>query len=289
MNTAQYLGDYEKSVTLKSKGTLFAKFCVQAPGEELPLVIDYNLLSIVYSGRKKIVTVHGEIEVGAGEAFFLAKGEYMSSKTLGDEAYTCVVVTFDDYVSAKLLSQMPPKDYSGANAEAKGIFKINQTPLITLCGESFRLLAQGQIEFSYELLELKLKETMLLLLDGEYSGSFVRFFLSSMLGKNDLGRFMEENFDKDISLADFARLSGRSLSVFKKDFKKIFKETPMKWLLGKRLERAKFLIESMDYAVGLAAYESGFKSHAHFCRCFKDKFHASPTLIVKTKTPTGKH
>lgn len=35
---------------------------------------------------------------------------------------------------------------------------------------------------------------------------------------------MESNYEKDLSLEEFARLSGRSLSGFKNEFKSIFDE-----------------------------------------------------------------
>ncbi len=42
----------------------------------------------------------------------------------------------------------------------------------------------------------------------------------------------------NIPLEKFATLTGRSISTFKRDFQAIFKETPNKWLIKKRLDLA---------------------------------------------------
>ena len=92
---------------------------------------------------------------------------------------------------------------------------------------------------------------------------------------------METNFEKDLTLEEFAKLSGRSLSGFKNEFKSIFGETPMQWILKKRVEKGIFLIQELRYDVGTAALSVGFKTHAHFSRVYKKQFNTNPSLIDK--------
>ena len=99
---------------------------------------------------------------------------------------------------------------------------------------------------------------------------------------------MESNFEKDLSIEEFAKLSGRSLSGFKSEFKSIFEETPMQWILKKRVEKGKFLIQELRYDVGTAALSVGFKTHAHFSRVYKKQFNTNPSLIDKQLNFTDK-
>ena len=92
---------------------------------------------------------------------------------------------------------------------------------------------------------------------------------------------METNFEKDLTLEEFANLSGRSLSGFKSEFKSIFEETPMQWILKKRVEKGKFLIQELRYDVGTAALSVGFKTHAHFSRVYKSHFNSIPSFTDK--------
>lgn len=54
---------------------------------------------------------------------------------------------------------------------------------------------------------------------------------------------MNDHFDRNLSLSEFARLSGRSISAFKQELKTVCGETPMKWFISKRVEQGGFLIK----------------------------------------------
>jgi AraC-like DNA-binding protein len=288
MNNAILLADYDQAKLVQTPSAIYAKYCSQSFGEELPLFINHNILSIVYSGQKKIMTQSGDFIVTKGEAFFLAKGQYVNSEIISENDYTSLVIMFDDHRTAKLFTQLPYKNYNTKKFSSSAMFKTQATPLIKLCADSIKLFIDHKTDYADEILELKLKEMMLLLLDSPYGESFMQYFMSSLLGKNDLKAFMEEHFDQNLSINEFAKLSGRSISAFKSEFKRTFGSSPMKWLLEKRLIHAKYLIEQMGYAIGQAAFVSGFKSHAHFSRSFREQFGSSPIQSVKLKNLSDK-
>ena len=62
-------------------------------------------------------------------------------------------------------------------------------------------------------------------------------------GRLDLEKFMQQNYKFNVSMERFAFLTGPSLSAFKRDFKTIFNKTPNRWLVKRRLQEARFLIE----------------------------------------------
>jgi transcriptional regulator GlxA family with amidase domain len=90
---------------------------------------------------------------------------------------------------------------------------------------------------------------------------------------------MEENYCYNLKLEEFARLTSRSLSAFKRDFQKIYNTTPGKWLTQKRLDHAMHLLTHLNRTVSETAFESGFENLAHFSRCFKQKFGMPPTAL----------
>ncbi|GKT29331.1 AraC family transcriptional regulator [Aduncisulcus paluster] len=55
---------------------------------------------------------------------------------------------------------------------------------------------------------------------------------------------MERYFNKNISLETVAELSGRSLSSFKRDFKKTFNTTPARWIRERRMSWAEQLLRN---------------------------------------------
>ena len=94
--------------------------------------------------------------------------------------------------------------------------------------------------------------------------------------KIDLMTFMEDNYVYDLSLAELARYTGRSLSSFKRDFKKVSDLTPEKWIICRRLEEAKRLLSQRKRRVGDVMLEAGFKDPAYFSRAYKKRFGYSP-------------
>ena len=94
--------------------------------------------------------------------------------------------------------------------------------------------------------------------------------------KIDIENVMLTNFQYDLKLEEFAKLSGRSLSVFKRDFNKLFNTTPYKWLKSKRLEYAKTLLLESELNINQIYFESGFINVSHFIESFKAAYKLSP-------------
>jgi len=90
---------------------------------------------------------------------------------------------------------------------------------------------------------------------------------------------MEANFFINLSLVEFARLCGRSLSAFKAEFKNIFQITPGKWLLEKRLEYSRYMLETSPMSIDEICMVSGFENRSHFNRAFKSKYHETAGKI----------
>ena len=92
----------------------------------------------------------------------------------------------------------------------------------------------------------------------------------------EIDAVMRNNFQYNLKLSEFAILCGRSLSSFKRDFKKQYNTTPSSWLRGKRLEYARTLLLQSDLNVNEICYECGFINSSHFIRSFKTKYNVSP-------------
>jgi AraC-like DNA-binding protein len=99
--------------------------------------------------------------------------------------------------------------------------------------------------------------------------------------KIDLQRFMLGNFYFNIPIESFARLTGRSLAGFKRDFLKTFGMPPRQWLQHKRLTEAKYLIETKKLKPSAIYLDVGFESLSHFSHSFKKKFGKTPTAYIK--------
>lgn len=102
--------------------------------------------------------------------------------------------------------------------------------------------------------------------------------------KIDLKDFMEKNFKSDMSMSEFARASGRSLSTFKRDFKRMSELSPERWLTDRRL-RAAIEMLRRGQRVTDTCFDVGFKNVSHFSAIFKRKFGVTPGDIRKGMRP----
>jgi AraC-like DNA-binding protein len=102
--------------------------------------------------------------------------------------------------------------------------------------------------------------------------------------KQDLEAFMLKNFHYNAPIEHFARLSGRSLSGFKREFVEIFDTSPATWLKNKRLSEAYYLIKQKRKKPQDIYLDLGFENLSHFYTSFKQKYGITPLGIhQKTK------
>lgn len=90
---------------------------------------------------------------------------------------------------------------------------------------------------------------------------------------------MQKNYKFNVNLERFAFLTGRSLSAFKRDFKKIFNETPNRWLIKRRLQEALFLIKEKKQRPTDIYIDLGFEDLSHFSFAFKKEFGISASSL----------
>jgi len=130
------------------------------------------------------------------------------------------------------------------------------------------------------LLNLKNKELIFLLLNLNPDLQNVLFNFDEP-EKVDLEDYMNRNYKYNLSLSQFSYLTGRSLTSFKRDFEKAFNKAPGRWLLDRRLNEARILIEKEGKKPIEVYLEVGFEDLSHFSFAFKKAFGASPKKITK--------
>jgi len=133
-------------------------------------------------------------------------------------------------------------------------------------------------KISKKLATIKTNEAIELLLNLKPSLKTFLFYFSDSY-KIDLEKFMLQNYHYNVPVEHFAKLTGRSLAAFKRDFSYIFQTSPRKWLQEKRLAEAYFLIQHKKRKPTEIYLEVGFENLSHFYTSFKQKFGVTPSSI----------
>lgn len=128
---------------------------------------------------------------------------------------------------------------------------------------------------SDEILKLKMTEGIYTILNTDVN-LYASLFDFIDPWKMDIMDFMEKNYMNDLSMAEMAYYTGRSLSTFKRDFKQYTDLTPQRWLIRRRLQAANELIRKGGKKVSEICYHVGFKNLSHFSKVYKDTFGVAP-------------
>ena len=98
--------------------------------------------------------------------------------------------------------------------------------------------------------------------------------------------YIREHFNDQISLDQVSRHCYVSPFHFSRLFKSIVGVPPHKYLLGIRLQHARFLLTNSCRPVTEIAFESGFQSLEHFTTGYRQQFRLSPTQERKANMKT---
>src|SRR5215203_5018862 len=127
------------------------------------------------------------------------------------------------------------------------------------------------------LLELKFKELVLSLLSNKKNDPFLSYLNQLSQDKHlSLEEVMLNNYTFNLTLQEYAKLACKSIPTFQRDFKRMFKDTPAKWVMKKRLALARELLENTSDSIAEIAFECGFENQTHFSRVFKEKVGKAP-------------
>lgn len=82
---------------------------------------------------------------------------------------------------------------------------------------------------------------------------------------------------EELEIREYAALTNTSLSTFKRKFKQIFDDTPARYIINKRLEKAAQLLKVTDKKVIEICYDCGFNDPSTFSKSFSKKYAQSPS------------
>lgn len=94
-------------------------------------------------------------------------------------------------------------------------------------------------------------------------------------------KYIEENVGEKIVINDLAKQTRWKSQHFQKLFKEYLGITPHKYIVNKKIEKAKTMLLDPDIQIIQISYELGFRSHSNFCRTFKTLIGHTPESFRK--------
>jgi len=253
--------------------------CSAAKKRDGEAIVHDHVLSYVITGEITFYHSGGTFTHGPGSIGLLRKNLLLKSvkiPAVDGTPFQSLNIFFD---------QSSLRKYSGqTDVIADGLYvgepAINMSQNIFLKGyfESILPYFMADVPLTATMAEMKTREGIELVLRHNSRLKNMLFDFSEPF-KIDLEVFMGQNYLYNVPMAQFARLSGRSLATFKRDFKKAFDDTPERWIKKRRLERAHFLIKEQHQAPVAVFNDVGFESLSHFSDAFKKFFGYNPSSL----------
>lgn len=242
------------------------------------IMFEHHMLVWFISGETKIIQADATYLFKKGDIFLIPRNQLATIINYPKDGQPHKTVVM--HLSVERLREF----YAKRNIKVKAlksskIFCFNNHPLLKSCLAS--LIPYFKMEnLPTDIASLKITEaiTILRTLDKGIDHVLANF---EEPGKIDITDYMEKNFMFNLPIEKFGYLTGRSLTTFKKDFKKAFNATPQRWLTQKRLELAHYLFVEKKMKPIDVCYETGFENLSHFSFAFKKQFGYAPTELIK--------
>ncbi len=248
-------------------------------GDEHEVYYPANFLVYIEKGELTIYNNNENHVVKQGEFCLVKKythGKYLKRKEGNLDGFKEVIFLLHDTFIQEIVNDF--KISGSIPPITKNVISLKSTPILMGLISSIKHYFQQDEAFDHQLIRLKTKEAILAITQNNPDLLYV-FHDFSQPARANLKSFMENNFNRGFSIEQLAKMSGRSISTFNRDFKEMFNTTPHKWIKNKRLELALYILSNTNRKSSDIYLEVGFEDLAHFSRSFKNYFGYNPTSV----------
>jgi AraC family transcriptional regulator, exoenzyme S synthesis regulatory protein ExsA len=266
---------------------LFAQFSCPAD-EPVGIWAETDYLIHVLNGTMPWRDSTGTWSAEAGETVYFKKGVKIIYGHSGDDICLQCFIIPDAFVRETIREMAADLPSLPASSPAEGremTIRVNNDIALLAFFHAMAIYFTADEKPPEALLKLKFKELLTGILLGQNNqklSAHLRYIAAS--DSPPIETIMEMNFCHNLPLEAFAQMCHRSLSSFKREFRKHFGTSPGKWLLERRLEHSANLLQTTEMSVTEIMLECGFEELSHFSKAFKEKFGQSPSLYREAWT-----
>lgn len=236
----------------------------------------------VTKGEFQYKTDEQKFDIPATYSLFLnciSSGKHIQNSNLESNCQVVIVTFYPDILKRIYDRELPSLLQRPANIVSNQSSEIiNNDFLIQKYVEGLLFYFENPSLINEDILILKLKEIMLLLAQSQNANT-IQLILSQLFSPTTYSfkQIIEANLFSQLTIEQLAQQSNLSVSSFKREFAKLYEDTPANYIRNKKLEKAAELLLISDERITDIAFDCGFNDLATFTKNFSDKFHISPS------------
>ncbi|HEY8956681.1 AraC family transcriptional regulator [Chitinophaga sp.] len=260
--------------------TSILRYRTTTPPARSRIMLQQNLFTFLLDGEKTVHFAGTQVTVKPHQFVMLAAGNcLMSEKIPAENAdYHSILFFFD----SKLLSDFFTRHAALIGEPAKQpvdrpFLLLEKDEFLVNFTRSLDYMLSGDKPIYHDLQKVKLEE-LFLYLAVQYPGQIQQIRNMNAATGDDLvvRQAVTSHINNNITVEELAFLCNMSLSTFKRRFARIYGNSPNRWLLEKRMERAAQMLRQSDRKANEIYYELGYENLSSFVQSFKQVYGITP-------------
>jgi AraC-like DNA-binding protein len=252
--------------------------CIEEKYFKDEIALEHHSFARIISGEMKVIQADKTYTFGSGDTLLFPCNQLSTliKNPKDGQPYKAVVIFFTSKRLKEFYSNNPIQLREPHTHKIK---TFEKHPLLESFFASLTPYFDLESELPEKIVAIKIEEALTILrsIDKDIDNLLADF---SEPYKINLTDFMEKNYMHNLTMEKFGYLTGRSLTTFKRDFKKAFNTTPQKWIIKKRLELAHYQLSEKGQKAIEVYLETGFENLSHFSFAFKKHFGYAPTNLT---------
>ncbi|TPN81209.1 helix-turn-helix domain-containing protein [Aquimarina algicola] len=239
------------------------------------IVLNKNTISFLREGTKEVFSENSSFAIDNSQFLLMKSGKCLMTEKLSQtNNYRSILLFFSNEVISEFIRKFEirtskPKINQSIHAFEYDIF-------ITRFVDSLLDITKFSKEIQHNILKIKFEELMLYLIESKGTDFLYPLITDPGNPSQKFIHTVERNKYNKLTLQELSFLCNMSISSFKREFKKHYLISPIKWFQNKRLEYAFHLIKDEQKRPSDIYSDVGYENLSSFIQAYKAKYGLTP-------------
>lgn len=239
------------------------------------IALKKNTISFLIEGTKEVFFDNSTLSIENSRFLIMKSGNCLMTEKLSEiKNYRSILFFFSNEILQRFVKNTELNQ--SESFQYKSVYAFKYDEFIRRFTTSLLDILKLSKQTQKKLLLVKFEEIMIYLTD-----RYGTDFLHALIENSDdytqkFTQTIESNKLNRLTLKELAFLCNMSVSGFKRQFKKYYNESPIKWFQNKRLEHAYYLVHQKQKTSSEIYLEIGYENLSSFIKAYKTKFGTTP-------------